>query len=457
MRYHPRTMERSRFVAPACLLLLTVFISSALAEDPGGGPPAKKTPDAARAARATPTHPGLTFLGLNAQGAEEWLRAKDAAVVIRVPAGDYAQRPYEGDGTTKPPVQVQVASYFIDKYEVTNAQVARFRAASGLAAVAGLDPRRPATSLTGVQAQAYARWAGARLPTRAEWEKAAGGAEGLVYPWGDQPPDETRANFGRPEPRGTQPVGSYAAGASPYGALDMAGNVYERVLTKRGGETLPVMLKGGSWLSPHPLNLRVLDMCAQPMHVRDGSVGFRLVMADDHPERPTYEPAPPPLLKVAKDWLDAVEEAQRRRVPIFLSLQYDTCGQCDRLRAQLFRDPRFVRYCNEHLVVVVGHNPGDALLDEHPPRPDGGCPLYAGLECWEHEAIFRQALRVVGEFVVSPGNFVLHPDRAHPGAGGRAVLIGERSLPKWGGDVEGYLQAFEAARARLAAEKQADR
>ena len=116
----------------------------------------------------------------------------------------------------------------------------------------------------------------------------------------------------------------------------MAGNVYERVVMpgrrQRDGSPLPIMIKGGSWLSPHPLNLRVADMCVQPLEVAEHSVGFRCVMTDPHPERPTRTAEGPARLRLATDFDAAVAEAKRRRVPIFLSLLIDTCGQCDRTR-----------------------------------------------------------------------------------------------------------------------------
>ncbi len=440
--------------------------------------------------QAKRAYEGLVFLGTNPKGAEEWLRVIDGATVIRVTGGAYQARPYEATGTTERPEPVQVAACFLDKHEVTNARFARFLSAMStifhgydierrLARWLGRRPQdgvpgdllrrrgrtpewvaavgrgqHPVVEATGFGAVAYAYWADGRIPTEREWEKAAGGTRGSIYPWGSEAPDAQRANFGRPRPVGTAPVGSRPAGAGPYGHLDMAGNVYDRVMHGSGGpEVLPTMLKGGSWLSPHPLNLRVLDMCVQPMEVAEGSVGFRLAMDDRQPDRPAVKRAAPATLRVAKDFADALEEAEKRGVPVFLSLQYDTCGQCDRIRAQLFRDPRFIAYCNTHLVVIVGHQSGDALNHPHPENDDGTCPLYPGLECYEHHTNFRQALRVVGGFVVSPGNFVLDPYAVRPGAGEAAILIGEREFPKWGGGLATYLAAFERARRSVAARK----
>jgi len=441
---------------PRTLFPILILASVCLTGSAASGEDTKAAP--------IPKIEGLLYLMHNAQGAEEWYRVRDGMTVIRVPGGSYKKRPYEGWEATEEPKDQMVAAFLVDKYEVTNAQFARFlnstaetaglirtevggvvRGADGWRAATGRE-RHPVTAATGHGAVAYSKWAGARLPTPLQWEKAAGGPEGRLYPWGDEAPGATRANFGRPTPRDTMPVGSYEAGASYYGCLDMAGNAYER-----GDKVIPVMIKGGSWLSPHPLNLRVLDLCVQPMGVAEKSVGFRCVMEDPNPDRePIARAAKPRRLRIARTFEAAVEEAKRRRVPIFLSLLYDTCGQCDRTREQLYKDPRFVAYCNEHMVVAFGHQAGHAMECEHAQRPDGDCALYPGIACDEHEMLFARGMKVVGGFVISPGQFVLHPDRVAEGAGAKCVLIPERELPKWGAPVAEFLAAFERASAKVA-------
>lgn len=396
---------------------------------------------------ARPLQPAgrLPFLGLNRQGAAEYWRARDGAVMVLVPGGPYARRPYEPSATTAAPEAVDVPGFLMDTCEVTNRRFAAFLNAMGtetgkLAKETPLGLRRtrkgwepqpglaehPAVGVTGFGAEAYARWAGARLPTPDEWMKAAGGPEGLEYPWGAW-------EVGRCCWQGvrTVPVQSMEGGASPYGCLHMAGNAYERVM-HRGR---PVMLKGGSWMTAHPLNLRVLDLCMQPMEAAEQSVGFRCAIGAPG----VVPPAAPGTdgLRLARSMAAALAEAGERNCPVLLSLHYDTCGQCDRVREGLFRDPEFVRFANAHCVVAVGQAPGDARGRPHPPLPDGRCPLWHGLTCAEHEAIFAEGLRCVRSFRVSPGCFVLAPDGT--------VLVGEEDLPKSGDGAEVWIDRVREA------------
>ena len=411
-----------------------------------------------------PPEPAYRPLGINAKGMALFERPRDHARVVWIPAGSFVQNGYFPQPTDDPPHQtVTLPAYAIDETEVTNAQFAAFLNETGKASdeqgrplVVSVESglvrndstwlpadgceRLPALGVTGWGALAYAAWAGVDLPRLAEWQKAAGGPHGTQYPWGDDELDATRANGRRFGPDMPMPVGSYPAGASFYGCFDMAGNAYERVVSgERGG--LPMMIRGGSWASPSPLNLRTFDLCMQSMDVADRTVGFRCVVRSG--KGLPFPPAVP--LRLAHSWKAAVEEASARNVPLLLSLQYDTCGQCDRTKVGLFRDPQFVGWCNEHCVVAVGHVAHDGSSDPHPWNGDGSCTLYPGLACHEHAELFDDAIKVVQQFVVSPGNFILDPNTADGAPPDDWIVIGERDLPKWGGGADLYLEKLAKA------------
>jgi formylglycine-generating enzyme required for sulfatase activity len=163
----------------------------------------------------------------------------DKATMVFVPAGEFLMGSDETDPEAeldeKPSHIPYVNPYWIDQTEVTNGMYARCVEAGDCTAPMHSAPyqqadyaNHPVAGVTWFQAGEYCHWAGRRLPTEAEWEKAARGPDGFRYPWGDTPPDDKLLNFAG-QVGGTAAVGSYPAGASPYGALDMAGNVWEWV------------------------------------------------------------------------------------------------------------------------------------------------------------------------------------------------------------------------------------
>ncbi len=230
---------------------------------------------------------------------------KDGMVVINIPAGDFlmgsADSDKEANSDEKPQHKVYLDAFWIDKTEVTNAMYAlcvRAGACSSLIetrsfARAGYynSPQYkdyPVIYVSWDDANRYCRWAERRLPTEAEWEKAARGADGRLYPWGDAAPNPSLLNFNKNAGDTTQ-VGKYLEGASTYGVLDMAGNVWEWVgdwydekYYSKSPNRNPEgpasggfgILRGGAWVTEANY-VRAAQRLKVAFDFRDSIVGFR--------------------------------------------------------------------------------------------------------------------------------------------------------------------------------------
>ncbi len=208
---------------------------------------------------------GMLSVGLEASDSES-AGADPAADMVLIPAGEFQM----GDGSAA--ALVDLPAYFIDVYEVTNREYEEFILADGYQTESlwskvgwsfiqsnGIDrplglgrnrysgPDQPVVGVSWYEASAYARWADKRLPTSAEWEKAARGTEGRRYPWGDEM-DFSRIGYSMADSTRTLPVGSFPSGASPYGLQDCASNISEWVSNRYDKATGDFrILRGGAW------------------------------------------------------------------------------------------------------------------------------------------------------------------------------------------------------------------
>lgn len=224
----------------------------------------------------------------------------DGAKMLYIPAGEFTMGTDEGGpdfSNARPSHKVFLDSYYIYKNDVTVAEYKKFCTATGhpmprTAPPWGWDKvDYPMVNVTWDDASAYATWAGASLPTEAQWEKAARGTDGRNYPWGnDWDPSKCRCSAKTAGDAGSpSPVGSYPSGASPYGVMDMAGNVWQwcsdrydagyykvspfRNPTGPSSGTFRV-LRGGSWFVSNEDDFR----CA----IRDDTYYFDPVFANDN-------------------------------------------------------------------------------------------------------------------------------------------------------------------------------
>ncbi len=228
--------------------------------------------------------------------------AGDETPMATVPAGEFwmgVDGPL-GLEDERPRHRVWLDTFALDRYEVTTARYARFLAATGrqppwLWETVDLATHgdRPVIGVDWEDAEAYCRWAGKRLPTEAEWEKAARGTDERPYPWGNQPPTPELANFALGArfsySQVLMPVSHYERGQSPYGLFQMAGNVwewvqdwYEAAYYERSPARNPPgpeqgqlkVLRGGSW-SELPKYLLTYGRFKLPPNTRNSYTGFR--------------------------------------------------------------------------------------------------------------------------------------------------------------------------------------
>lgn len=221
--------------------------------------------------------------------------------MVYVPAGEFTFGSDYGDPCETPAQTVFLPAYYIDKTEVTNWAYKKFVDETGhrpplhwdgSAIPPGLEDH-PVVWVSWDDAVAYAAWSGGRLPSEMEWEKAARGPDGRTYPWGNRF-DPAKANTWEAGIHAPAPVGSFPEGKSPYGVLDMAGNVAEWVADQfspypKAKTMLPEysremrVLRGGSWTF-NAYYARTTHRYPRAPTERHGSYGFRTVRDADPPD-----------------------------------------------------------------------------------------------------------------------------------------------------------------------------
>ncbi len=206
-----------------------------------GGGSAQPTPISVSTAFPTnaPIASNPTAAPSGNQSAGSTRNSNDGMTEVYIPAGTFTQGGLDPDAQPdeKPAHKVTMSAFWMDKFDVTNAMYLQCVSAGACNPPQSFSSQTvtsyfnnpqyndyPVVQVTWGDANAYCKWAGRRLPTEAEWEYAARGTDLRTYPWGDEAPDSSRANFNY-QVGDTTKVGSYPGGASPFGVLDMVGNV----------------------------------------------------------------------------------------------------------------------------------------------------------------------------------------------------------------------------------------
>ena len=219
-------------------------------------------------------------------GAMTW--EKDGAEMVLIPAGEFQMGIPIRKNERSPPYSIHVDGFYMDTHEVTLAQYEEFLKRTGHRPLPeetyaqAPAPNYPVVNVTWDDAVAYAAWAGKRLPTEAEWEKAArGGFVSQKYPWGNTLPDGTQSNLGGSEDthERSAPIGSYIP--NEFGLYDMLGNVWEWCADTTDPQHR--VLRGNSWREvPRIAWLTERYLIPYPReHLVGGSVGFRCVVDEN--------------------------------------------------------------------------------------------------------------------------------------------------------------------------------
>lgn len=258
---------------------------------------------------------------------------------------------------------VSVGNLEVDRAPVTNRRYAVFVAATGhrppLTWPRGECPEKlldhPVTGVDFFDALAFALWTDAALPTEEQWIAAAGLTEPSAYVWGDFF-DAKRCNTAKSGIKGTTPVGAYAAGTAPSGAVDLCGNVWEMTCTAFAGDTDAIIVKGGSW-ADLPAHARLDTQFKTRVNKGSATVGFRLVYGV-----PGYLPH-----FLDRDLVDQCISFRKADAPHF-----DAAGDEAEFEAivESLREsagPHLAKVLSEGRVALVGSETGA----RRPPRPRG--------------------------------------------------------------------------------------
>jgi formylglycine-generating enzyme len=272
------------------VVITVVMVLSALTVQAADGPPAKSS------------------------SGQEIIIGKDGAPLILIPPGPFLMGSNEGLSNERPERMVTLKAYYIDQYEMTAGRYQKFVESAHRNLPPTWDGEMaeslgdlPAVGMSWTDAAAYCKWVGRRLPTEAEWEKAARGTDGRRFPWGHMQPFVDIANYNRgvwvsdaitlvPVHSGLAGMsvrhGLKEGGKSPYGLFHMAGNAaewvadwYDREAYQKGPDVNPTgpstgekrVIRGGSW-ADLPSGLRVTSRVSAEPEFEDRTIGFRCAM-----------------------------------------------------------------------------------------------------------------------------------------------------------------------------------